>query len=184
MRGRRVAYLGLFCAVAILLGYVESLIPPLTAVPGIKLGLPNLAVVTVLYLYSWREALLVSGVRVAVVALLFGNLFSFWFSLAGGLLSLLAMALLKKTGWLDCVGVSLAGGLAHNAGQIAVAALVVENLGVAYYFIPLALSGLVTGVAVGLVSGLLIRRLAAAAPDLGDGSGGPRRRSKEKEKGD
>lgn len=165
-KGSKTAYLGLFCAAAILLGYVESLVPVFTAVPGMKVGLPNLAIVTVLYLYSWREAALVSVVRIAVNGLLFGNLFSFWFSLAGGLLSLLVMTLVKALGLFDCTGVSLVGGIAHNAGQIAVAAFLVDNIRVAYYFIPLVITGLVAGVLIGLLSGILIRRLARVAPKL------------------
>ena len=165
-KGSKTAYLGLFCAAAILLGYVESLVPVFTAVPGMKVGLPNLAIVTVLYLYSWREAALVSVVRIAVNGLLFGNLFSFWFSLAGGLLSLLVMTLVKALGLFDCTGVSLVGGIAHNAGQIAVAAFLVDNIRVAYYFIPLVITGLVAGVLIGLLSGILVRRLARVAPKL------------------
>ncbi len=167
-RGRRTAYLGLFCAAAILLGYVESLVPVFAAVPGMKLGLPNLAVVAALYLYSWREAALVSAVRIAVNALLFGNLFSFAFSLAGGALSLLAMAAAKALGALDCTGVSILGGLAHNLGQIAVAVFLVDSVWVAYYFVPLAVTGLVAGALIGLLGGVLVRRLSRAAPGLRD----------------
>ena len=165
-KGSKTAYLGLFCAAAILLGSVEAMVPVFTTVPGMTLGLPNQAVVTVLYLYSWREAALVSLVRITVNGLLFGNLFSFWFSLAGGLLSLAAMAAVKVLGLFDCTGVSLVGGIAHNAGQIAVAALLVDNVRVAYYFIPLVVTGLVAGVLIGLLSGILVRRLAPAAPKL------------------
>lgn len=161
---RKTAYLGLYCGAAILLSYVEGLIPVFTAIPGMKLGLPNLAVVTALYFYSWREAALVSVVRIAVVGLLFGNLFSVCFSLAGGLLSLLLMALVKWTGLLDCTGVSMVGALGHNVGQIAAAVLLVENVRVAYYFIPLAITGLAAGVAIGLLSGMMLRRLERLVP--------------------
>lgn len=161
---RKTAYLGLYCGAAILLSYVEGLIPVFTAIPGMKLGLPNLAVVTALYFYSWREAALVSVVRIAVVGLLFGNLFSVCFSLAGGLLSLLLMALVKWTGLLDCTGVSMVGALGHNVGQIAAAVLLVENVRVAYYFLPLAITGLAAGVAIGLLSGMMLRRLERLVP--------------------
>ena len=161
---RKTAYLGLYCGAAILLSYVEGLIPVFTAIPGMKLGLPNLAVVTALYFYSWREAALVSVVRIAVVGLLFGNLFSVCFSLAGGLLSLLLMALVKWTGLLDCTGVSIVGALGHNVGQIAAAVLLVENVRVAYYFLPLAITGLAAGVAIGLLSGMMLRRLERLVP--------------------
>ena len=161
---RKTAYLGLYCGAAILLSYVEGLIPVFTAIPGMKLGLPNLAVVTALYFYSWRDAALVSVVRIAVVGLLFGNLFSVCFSLAGGLLSLLLMALVKWTGLLDCTGVSMVGALGHNVGQIAAAVLLVENVRVAYYFLPLAITGLAAGVAIGLLSGMMLRRLERLVP--------------------
>lgn len=166
-KGRKAAYLGLLCTVAILLGYVESLVP-VFPVPGMKLGLPNLAVVTVLYLYSWREALLISVVRIAVNGLLFANLFGAFFSLAGGLFSLLCMAAVKRTGFFDCVGVSLIGGITHNLGQIVVAVILVENVRIAYYFILLAISGLAAGVVIGLLSGILVRRLAKIAPSIGE----------------
>ncbi len=158
-QSKRLALLGLFTAAAILLGYVETLLPVFNAVYGMKLGLPNLAVVAALYLYGWKDALGVSAVRIGVIALLFGNLFSFLFSLAGGLFSLLVMALLKRTKWLDEIGVSLAGGVAHNVAQVAVAAVVVDNVRVGYVLIPLCITGLVTGVLIGLLSGILIRRL-------------------------
>ena len=161
---RKTAYLGLYCGAAILLSYVEGLIPVFTAIPGMKLGLPNLAVVTALYFYSWRDAALVSVVRIAVVGLLFGNLFSVCFSLAGGLLSLLLMALVKWTGLLDCTGVSMVGALGHNVGQIAAAVLLVENVRVAYYFLPLAITGLAAGDAIGLHSGMMLRRLERLVP--------------------
>lgn len=166
-RSGRIAYLGLYAAAAILLGYIEFLIPVSTAVPGMKLGLPNLAVVAVLYLCSWKEALAVSLIRIVVIGLLFGNFFSISFSIAGGIFSLLCMALAKRSGLFDCTGVSMIGGIAHNAGQIAIAAILVENVRIAYYFIPLAITGLVTGVAIGIVSGILIQRLSKIAPDLG-----------------
>jgi len=161
---KRTAYLGIFCTAAILLGYVESLIPVFAAVPGMKLGLPNLAIVTVLYLYSWREALLISIVRIVVVGLLFGNLFSICFSMSGGLLSLLIMAAAKKWNIFDSIGVSILGGLAHNIGQIGAAILLVENLRIAYYFIPLAITGLVAGGVIGLLGGILVRRLQRIIP--------------------
>lgn len=163
---RKTAYLALFAGAAILLSYVEALIPVFTTVPGMKIGLPNLAVVTALYFYSWREAALISAVRIVIVGLLFGNLFSVCFSLAGGFLSLLLMALVKKSGLLDCTGVSMTGAIAHNAGQIAAAAALVENVRVAYYFIPLAVTGLAAGIAVGLLSSILLQRLKRFAPEL------------------
>lgn len=159
MAVRKTAYLGLFCAVALILSYVESLIPFFAGIPGMKLGLPNAAIVTVLYLYSWKEAALVNAVRILAVGFLFGNMFSMMFSAAGAVLSLAVMQLAKKTGRLSPAGVSIAGGIAHNAGQVMAAAAVVENLRIGYYFVPLAAAGLLTGAAIGILSQLLIPRL-------------------------
>ena len=138
--GRKIAYLGLLTAAAMILSYVESLFPVFGGVPGMKLGLPNAAIVMVLYLYTWKEALLVSFVRILGVGLL----------------------LVKKSGKLDCVGVSMIGGVMHNAGQILVAIFIVENARVGYYFFVLAISGLVTGLVIGLISGELVKRMRIA----------------------
>ncbi len=163
MRGakmtRKLAYMGLICAAALILSYIESLIPFFAGIPGMKLGLPNAAVVTVLYLYSWKEAALVNLVRILATGFLFGNMFSIAYSAAGALLSLLCMALMKRTDMFSPAGVSIVGGVAHNAGQVIVAAAVVENAKVGYYFLPLAIAGVVTGALIGAVSGLLIPRL-------------------------
>ena len=155
---KKTAYLGLLCAVAIILGYIESLFPVFIGIPGIKLGLPNLAIVMILYLYSWREALAVSVVRIIVIGFLFGNLFSILFSLAGAFLSLLCMVLAMKVLKLSCIGVSLLGGVVHNAGQILVAMAVVENVRVGYYFSVLAITGMVTGILIGILSGEMVKR--------------------------
>lgn len=160
---KKTAYLGLLCAAAMILGYVESLFPVFMGVPGMKLGLPNLAVVMVLYLYSWKEAMAVSVVRILVIGFLFGNAFSIAFSLAGGILSLLCMEGARKFLKLSCAGVSMVGGVAHNAGQILVAIAVVENIRVGYYFSVLAVTGLVTGILIGVLSSELIRRMRKAA---------------------
>lgn len=163
---KKTAYLGLLTAAAMILGYVESLLPVFTGVPGVKLGLPNLAVVMVLYLYSFREAMLVSVVRILGIGLLLGNLFSIAFSLAGGLLSLFCMEGARRYLKLSCVGVSMTGGVAHNAGQILAAVVLVGNQKIAGYFPVLAVSGIVTGMAIGILGGEMIRRMKALLPFL------------------
>ena len=160
---RKTAFLGLMCAAALILSYIESLIPFFAGIPGMKLGLPNAAVVTVLYLYSWKEAALVNLARILAVGILFGNAFSMAYSVSGAALSLLCMQLLKRTGRFSPAGVSVAGGIAHNAGQVIIAAAVVENVRVGYYFIPLAIAGVVTGALIGLVAGMIIPRLRPMA---------------------
>lgn len=159
---KKTAYLGLLCAAAIILGYVESLFPVFVGVPGMKIGLPNLAVVMVLYLYSWKEAMAVSFVRILVIGFLFGNAFSIAFSLAGGILSLLCMEAARRFLKLSCTGVSMIGGVTHNLGQILVAMVVVENVRVGYYFSILAVTGLVTGILIGILAAELVKRIRRA----------------------
>lgn len=157
---KKTAVLGLCCAGAILLGYVESLIPVIFFVPGMKLGLANLAVVLSLYFLGSGEAASVQMIRILVVGFLFGNLFSIAFSLAGGLLSLGMMCLAKRYGGFTVYGVSITGAVAHNIGQICVAVILVENIRIIYYLPVLLLSGLVTGLLIGLLSDEMIQRLS------------------------
>ena len=158
---RQLAYLGLCTAVALILAYVEVLLPPLfTAVPGIKLGLPNIAIIFVLYRYGVRHAAAVSFVRMAVVAMLFGNPMTFVYSLAGAVLSLLVMALLRRLDFLSIVGVSVAGGVFHNVGQILMAMLLLNTAELGYYLIALAVTGTVSGVFVGLCGALAVKRIS------------------------
>lgn len=155
---KKIAYMGLFGAVAIILGYVESLFPVFVGIPGIKLGLANLVTVFLLYTCSYREAAFVSFIRILVIGFMFGNLFSILFSLAGAALSLICMLLAKKYSGLSIVGVSIVGGVAHNLGQIIVASLVVENINLFYYFPALLVAGLITGFLIGILSGEILKR--------------------------
>lgn len=156
---KKTAYLGLFSAVAIIFGYVESLIPFFAGIPGIKLGLANLAVLFILERYTWKEAALVSVVRILVIGFLFGNLFSIFYSLAGAALSLLVMVLLKKQKGFSLIGISIAGGVSHNIGQLLVAILIVENTSLLYYAPALLVSGVITGFLIGLVTNEINRRI-------------------------
>jgi len=132
-------------AFALILSYVEALIPFPFMVPGMKLGLANMATLLVLYLIGEKEAAIVSVSRIILVGFLFGNLYSIMYSLAGGILALLVMVLSKRTGFLSCVGVSILGGVFHNVGQLAVAALIVDTKGVFYYLPVLLIGGMVCG---------------------------------------
>lgn len=156
------AFLGLFSALAIILSYVESLFPVFIGVPGVKLGLANLAVLFILEQYSWREALSVSGIRIIVTGFLFGNMFSILYSLAGALFSLTVMTFLKKKTEASLYAVSMAGGIAHNIGQILVAMAVVENLSLIYYVPVLLIFGMITGFLIGLLTHELLKRLPDA----------------------
>lgn len=156
---RKTAYLGLFSAAAILFGYVESLFPVFLGIPGIKLGLANLVTVFLLYQFSWKEAALVSLVRIFVTGFLFGNLFSILFSLAGAAFSLAVMVFLKKKGDFSPDGVSVAGGVAHNVGQILVAVFAVENINLFYYLPFLLIAGLAAGFLMGILAGEVLKRV-------------------------
>ena len=157
---RTVATLGLCTAIAMVLAWLESQLPPLAvAVPGIKLGLPNIAIIFILYRFGWKEAAAVSFVRIVAVSLLFGNVPTLLYSLAGGFLSLLGMVLLKKTNLLSTVGVSVAGGVLHNVGQILMAMLIMSTAGLGYYLIVLCVTGIVSGVFVGLCGSFAVKRI-------------------------
>lgn len=155
----KVAYMGVFLALALICSYVESLIPISFGIPGVKLGLTNIVVVLMLYCIGAKEALAVSVCRIVLAGFLFGNLFSILYSLAGGLLSFLIMWAVKRTGKLGILPVSVCGGIFHNIGQLAVAALVVENYNVFYYLPVLLLAGAATGLAIGVVAQELVIRI-------------------------
>lgn len=156
---KKTAYLGLFAAIAIIFGYVESLIPFFAGIPGMKLGLANLAVLFILEKYSWKEAALVSTVRILVIGFLFGNMFSILYSLAGAALSLTVMTLMKKFSGFSILGVSVAGGVSHNIGQLIVASLIVENTSLLYYAPVLLISGVATGLLIGFLTGEITKRI-------------------------
>ncbi len=157
---RKIALLSIFLALALILSYVEVLIPFSFGIPGIKLGLANALILLALYLMGWREALLLDIARIALSALLFGSVFSFLYSLAGGILSFLVMALLKKTNRLHVITVSICGGVTHNLGQLIIAAIFVSNLKILYYLPVLLLAGFLTGALIGIISRELLRRMS------------------------
>ncbi|BDF33844.1 MULTISPECIES: Gx transporter family protein [Extibacter] len=155
----RVAYFGVFTALALIFSYVETLIPFHIGVPGVKLGLANLIIVIALYKMSLKETYLLSVVRVVLSGFIFGNYFSIIYSLAGGLLSLTVMALLRKRGGFSILGISIAGGVCHNIGQLAIAMVVVETFSVIYYIPVLLIAGLATGLLIGIAADGMLKRL-------------------------
>ena len=159
MNVKKLTALSVSVALAMLLSFIESQIPPLVAVPGVKIGLSNIVTVVLLYLYGAREAGAVTFVRVSLSALLFGSAVSFIYSLSGALLSFLVMLLFKRIRLFSEIGVSVLGGVFHNAGQIAVACLIMENAAISTYLPPLIISGTVAGAVIGVVSGILVKRL-------------------------
>ena len=159
MDAKKIARYGLLVALALVLSYAESLVPLSVAVPGVKLGLPNLVVIFALYRIGTKEAAVLSVLRVVLVSAMFGNAYSLWYSLAGAVLSLAVMSALKQTKLFGCTGVSVAGGVCHNLGQIAVAMLVLRSAGVAYYLPVLVFSGTLAGVAIGAVGAVMVKRI-------------------------
>jgi len=157
---KRIALLSIFLALALILSYVEVLIPVSFGIPGIKLGLTNILILLALYLLGWREALLLDIARIALSALLFGSVLSFLYSLMGGLLSFLVMYLLQKTNRLHVITVSICGGVTHNLGQLIIAAVFVSDLKIFYYLPVLLLSGFLTGALIGIISRELLRRMS------------------------
>lgn len=155
----RVAYFGVFTALALMFSYIETMIPIQFGVPGIKLGFANIMIVIMLYKSSAKEALLLSIVRIMLSGFLFGNLSSILYSIAGGVLSLGIMTLLKKQGGFSVIGVSVAGGVSHNVGQLIVAMMVVETYQVGYYFPVLLVAGVLTGLGIGVVSQEVLKRI-------------------------
>ena len=156
----KVAYFGVFTTLALIFSYVETLIPIQFGIPGVKLGLANLIIVIALYRMKLSEAYLLSIARVLLAGFIFGNYFSIIYSLAGGLLSLTVMALLRKKGGFSVIGVSIAGGVFHNIGQLIIASVIVETFSVMYYVPVLLIAGLVTGLLIGIASDGMLKRLA------------------------
>lgn len=149
---KKTADMGLFLALALILSYVESLMPLSFGIPGIKLGLPNLIVVLLLYRGGARQAALINFLRIMLSGFLFSNLYGILYGLAGAVFSFGAMLLGKRTGWFSVVGVSVLGGVLHNIGQIIVAMMVVETFYVGYYIPFLIVAGTVTGAVLGIVA--------------------------------
>ena len=159
METRKIARMGLLTALALIVSYVESLIPAFVAVPGVKMGLANIVVVFALYTLGPGEAAIVSIIRVLLSSLLFGSILSLSYSAAGAIISLLSMIIMMKTKIFGVTSVSVTGGVFHNLGQILVACLVLETDVLLYYLPVLILSGTITGAVIGIASSIVIKRL-------------------------
>ncbi len=159
-KSKTVAFFGVCTALAMILAYVEVLLPPIfPAVPGIKMGLPNIIIVFLLYRRGPIPAIAVSLLRVALVSMLFSNAMALLYSISGAILSLLVMIILRKLNFLSTVGVSVAGGVAHNVGQILMAMLLLETSELFYYLVVLTVTGTIAGVLIGLCGSLIIKRI-------------------------
>ena len=163
-QAQKAAFFGIFAALAVIMGYVEALIPLPLPVPGIKLGFANIVTVSVLYLFDAPMAFGVSFIRVLVLGFLFGNLTSILYSLAGMLAAMIVMVLLSGSGRFSVFGVSAGGGAAHGIGQIAAAALLIGDKALLYYIPVLMISGTLCGLVTGFASSLVLRALHAEKP--------------------
>ena len=156
---RRLAQIALVISFALILSFIESRIPAFVAIPGVKVGLANIAVIFMLYKFGIKEAITVSLIRVIIVSVLFANFVSLLYSIAGAILSFAVMLLLKSFTPLKEVTVSVAGGIMHNVGQIIVASIMLETNVVVYYLPFLILSGTIAGIVVGITAALLIKKI-------------------------
>ena len=159
MKTKKLTVLAVTVSVAMLLSFIESRLPTFVPSPGVKLGLANAAVIFALYKLGISESVGVSLVRVCLSALLFGSAASFIYSLTGAIFSIGLMLITKQIFKLNTVGVSITGGVAHNAGQILAASLVMGTASIVYYLPVLIFSGTLAGIATGLISNELIKRI-------------------------
>lgn len=160
-KSMKTAYLGLLLALAVICGYIEALIPVPVPVPGMKLGLANLVIAAVLYLYGPVEAITVSLLRVLIIGFLFGNMFSIVYGMSGAAASLISMALLKRTRAFGIIGVSALGGVVHNVAQVIAAVLILQVFPWRWYLPVLMLAGLAAGILVGLADRIVLPRIYA-----------------------
>ncbi len=160
-RIQSLAFSAMFAALALIFSYIEALIPIPIPVPGVKLGVANLVIIIALYRMGFRRALSINCVRIALAGLLFSGVFGMIYSFAGGVLSLIVMQLLKRTGLFSMVGVSMAGGAIHNLGQLIAACLVVSTPSLMSYFSLLLFTGLIGGILIGILAYTVERRLPA-----------------------
>ena len=158
---KRLAVVSVFASVAAVLGIVEAMIPFAVAIPGAKLGLGNIMVLACLYFFPARDAITLILLKTMLTSFVFGSFSAFLFSLAGAVCSLAVMGPMLRLGrsWFSLPGISIAGGVAHNAGQLAVAALVLGTTNIFFYFPVLIVSGLATGWLVGLAARRLVDAL-------------------------
>ena len=161
-RTRLLAVSAMFAALALIFSYIEVLIPLPVPIPGIKLGIANLVVLIAIYRLGFKHAFVINMVRILIAGLLFSGVFGMIYSFAGGILSIIVMYLLYRTGLFSMVGVSMAGGVCHNLGQLLTACVLLSNTAIMSYFPVLLFSGLISGIAIGLLAYVIEKRL----PDL------------------
>lgn len=155
---KRISLLSILIALAMVLSYLESLIPPIVPIPGVKLGLANSVTVFALYSLKVYDGAVISALRVGLSAWLFGNVFGLAYSFSGAFLSFTVMVLAKKLRLFSPIGVSVLGGVFHNVGQVLCAMLVMRTAGLISYLAPLLISGTVAGIGIGVVAGIIVKK--------------------------
>ena len=155
---KAIAISAAFIAISMIFSYIEAILPSI-GIPGVKLGLANIIIIVVMYKMDMRYAIVINVARILLSSLMFSGVFAMLYSLAGTFFSMAVMFLLKKSGKFSIIGVSFAGGVAHNFGQILVAAFVIENARIFVYFPVLVFSGLISGIAIGIIAYILVKRL-------------------------
>ena len=158
-KAKKVAFIGVSIALAMVLSYLESQIPFFATNTGFKVGFPNLVMMVVLYKVGWKETVIVSVIRVLLMYFVFGNATALVLSLAGAALSLTGIILLKKTNWFSCIAVSIVGGVLHNVGQVIAVCIWYQTPGLALELPLLLISGTIAGAVIGLIAGFLVKRL-------------------------
>lgn len=159
MTARKLTGYAMLLAVALILTYLESLIPVPVPIPGYKLGLANVVTLFAIYYYDVKVAFVINILRIVIIAILFGNFYAFIFSISGALLALLIMALLKMSDRFGIIAISVAGAVFHNIGQIMAAMLVLSTNAVLYYLPLLMIVAVVSGIIIGLLAGMLLKRV-------------------------
>lgn len=159
MKTKELTLYALLISAAMILSYVESLLPVFAAVPGVKAGFANIVIIFALYKMGNKAAVLISLLRIFLSSLLFGNMFAMAYSIAGAILSLSTMIFLKNTNKLSIITVSIVGAVMHNLGQTVVAVFVLQTKGLMYYMAPLTLSGVCAGALIGIAAALVTERI-------------------------
>ena len=156
---KRVALSALFASLALIFSYVEAILPAAPGIPGIKLGIANLVVIIAMYRLDSRYALTINLIRIFLAGFMFSGLYGAIYSLCGCILSFAVMCLLKKSDAFSVVGVSMGGGVAHNIGQLSIAAILVSGPQIFYYLPVLIISGTVSGILIGWLGWILLEHI-------------------------
>lgn len=159
-RTEKLTTAALLAALGLIFSYIEAILPVTAGIPGVKLGIANIVVVVALYCLGNKEALSINIIRILVAGLLFNGAFGALYSLSGAILSFVVMVMLKKTRLFSIAGISMAGGVMHNLGQLLVAAAIIENIKLFVYFPVLLFSGMISGILMGIVATLVIEKIS------------------------